>query len=549
MLPFSEFHVDEIWLKLSATATAVILIFGLVISRIVSRMRGEREFFLELFSNISNGVAIFKAIGDGRDFVLTDINAAAETLEKISKEKSLGKSVNDLLRHAVEFDLVGVFRRVWTTGNSESFPPRFWLRSALIHYVFKLPSGEIVTVYTDEHERRHMEMEIRRRVDEIGKLMRQLSCLYEISKLAEEPAITFEEIIQKTVERIPAAWQHPFITCVRVVAGDKEFTTDNFRETPWMQRENIVMDGVPAGFIEVGYLEERQAQDEGPFLKGERALIQIIAERLGRSLKLKYAQDAVALHVRELERVNRDLKETRAELIQMGKLSVMGKMAAELAHEINNPLGAIRIHIDGLRRDIDSGQLLPSDVGKALDSIGKSIGHIAQAVYRMRLFSRQSDEKYEALDLSRVVADVIEMLRPQMEKDGIRLAEDYSQVPLVISGNANMLEQLFTNIVLNARDAIDSKGTAGTITVITRMESDGGVSAVVSDDGKGMEPEVKAQIFSPFFTTKEKGVGLGMAIVRRILDLHQGRIGVESAPESGSTFTISFPKDRLTVES
>ncbi len=526
---------------------AIAILYCFIVSRASKKIGRGETIFREIFSNISGGVAIFVARDGGDDFVLKDINSAAEKIEGVVKGDVIGSSLVDVIGHATELELLDVFRRVWKSGDSERLPSQFWLRGARIKNVHRLPAGEIVAVYDDADERSRMDREIKRRTDELGKLMQEMNCLYGISKLAEEPGITFEEILRGTIEIIPMAWQYPSITYARIWMPEQEFSTSNFKETPWRQRADIVIEGIPLGFVEVGYLEGRPERDEGPFLSGERALLHMIAEQLARSLALKQAQDAVAQQVEALGRLNRDLKETQAELIQMGKLSVMGKMAAEMAHEINNPLGAIRVHIDGLKRDIESGKLDVAEAGRALNTVAKSVDHIAQAVGRMRFFSKQSDDRYESVELNQIVAGALDVLRPQLGKDGIELAERYATSQLGFFGNVHTLEQLFTNLMLNARDAIRAKGGGGSISIETGEDGEGDLYALVVDDGLGMDEVVRAQLFSPFFTTKEDGVGLGMAIVKRIVDAHKGTIEVASAPESGTSFRITFPKDRRTV--
>lgn len=539
--PSSEFY-------LRSAAVAVILLFGLVISRVVLRVRRAEELFRNLFTNMSGGVAIFVASRDGTEFFLRDMNPAAERVEEIAKREAVGKLASQVVHNALELELEDVFRRVFSTGTAERLPPRFWMRGARIHYVYRLPTGEIVAVYDDADERGMMEIEIQRRTDELGRLMQELNCLYGISKLAEEPGITFDEIVQGTVQLVPMAWQHPSIACARVAVRGREFRTSNFRQTPWIQRADIVLGGATAGFIEVGYLESRAEQDEGPFLRDERALIHMLAEQLGRTLALKQAQDAVAEQLSELERVNRDLSETQAELIQAEKLTAMGKMAAEMAHEINNPLGAIRVHIDVLSRDLEIGVCRPEEVAGVLAQVRRSVDHIAEAVGRMRVFSRQSDERHERLELSAAIAATVNMVRPQFMKEKITIEERYASAPMHFYGNANMMAQLFTNLLLNAKDAIVAKGDRGGRIVVETRASGDSIAAQVTDDGQGMTPEVKAQIFNPFFTTKPDGTGLGLAIVKRILNVHKAGIRVESDVGKGTSFTLSFPRDRRTGE-
>jgi len=122
---------------------------------------------------------------------------------------------------------------------------------------------------------------LRKRTYDLTERVKELNCLYGISKLIENPELSIEEIIQGTVDLIPPAWQHPEITCSRIILGDKEYKTRNFEKTNWKQACDITMHGGRVGSFEVYYLEEKPEIDEGPFLKEERTLINAIAERLG----------------------------------------------------------------------------------------------------------------------------------------------------------------------------------------------------------------------------------------------------------------------------
>ncbi len=140
-------------------------------------------------------------------------------------------------------------------------------------------------------ERKRAEEALRQRTHDLGERVKELGCLYGLSKLIEQPDISLEEIFQGIVQLIPPGWQYPDITCSRVVFEDKEFKTDNFKNTQWKQSADIMVSGKKAGVIEVCYLEERPELDEGPFLKEERDLINTLAERLGDFAVRKQAEE------------------------------------------------------------------------------------------------------------------------------------------------------------------------------------------------------------------------------------------------------------------
>lgn len=264
-----------------------------------------------------------------------------------------------------------------------------------------------------------------------------------------------------------------------------------------------------------------------------------------RALEKRIAEEERKGRMAELERLNRELKTTQAELVQSGKLSVIGQMAAEMAHEINNPIHTIRLHVGALKRRIVGKNLNLAEAREAVDAIDRSVNLITQVITRMRYFSKRSDEQYTVIDINAVIADSLKMLRRHLKKESIKVEEHYAPSPLTCFGNSNMLEQLFTNLILNARDALmEKKEGERTVTIETHRPKDDSLSVVIRDDGPGMDEDSRSQLFSPFFTTKPDGVGLGLAVVKRIVESHMGNIEVTSAPDEGTSFTITFPKDR-----
>jgi len=152
----------------------------------------------------------------------------------------------------------------------------------------------------DFTELKRLEQGLRKQGSDLAERVKELSCLYRISKIIERPKASFEEMARGIVALIPPAWQYPDITCARIILNGQEFKTENFKETDWRQTSDIVVNGKQAGVLEVNYLEERPEKDEGPFSKEERSLIDAIAERLGHILDRIKGKE-------ELQRTNRFL--------------------------------------------------------------------------------------------------------------------------------------------------------------------------------------------------------------------------------------------------
>ncbi|MDM8543607.1 PAS domain S-box protein [Desulfococcaceae bacterium HSG9] len=163
---------------------------------------------------------------------------------------------------------------------------------------------QVYATFTDITERKQaeeaicklnkeLEQKVIQRTHDLGQRVKELNCLYSISKLVETPDASLEEILQGTVNLISPFWQYSDITCARIIIEGRMFQTDNFKETIWKLASDILDKGEPIGSLDVYYLEERQVSDEGPFLKEERNMIDAITERLGKVVERKYAEEAL----------------------------------------------------------------------------------------------------------------------------------------------------------------------------------------------------------------------------------------------------------------
>jgi signal transduction histidine kinase len=162
-----------------------------------------------------------------------------------------------------------------------------------LRHTLREAEKKIERLKESEKKRRKSQKDLEDLTYKLKERVKELNCLYTISGIVEKQGISLEEALQRTVDIIPDAWQYPEITCSRILLGDREFRSSRFTETPWKQSQRIIIHDEKTGFLEVFYSEERPTEDEGPFLKEERSLINVIAERIGEIVERKRAEEAL----------------------------------------------------------------------------------------------------------------------------------------------------------------------------------------------------------------------------------------------------------------
>jgi two-component system NtrC family sensor kinase len=235
----------------------------------------------------------------------------------------------------------------------------------------------------------------------------------------------------------------------------------------------------------------------------------------------------------------KELVEMQARLIQSEKLASLGKLAAGIAHEINNPLGGVLIYTHLLLEDTDkdSGQY------ENLKKIVKETTRCKDIVKGLLEFSRPKEPEMVPTDIHEAINRALAIFEPQALFQNIQVQKEFSEVPRIIA-DSSQLQQVFTNIIANAAEAMAGSGI---LTIRTSLEKQTGrIKIELSDTGHGIKPENMTRLFEPFFTTKEvgKGTGLGLAISYGIVQKHQGSIEVRSEIGKGTTFTVILPVKR-----
>ena len=229
------------------------------------------------------------------------------------------------------------------------------------------------------------------------------------------------------------------------------------------------------------------------------------------------------------------------------RLASLGEMAAGIAHELKNPLAGIEVMAGLLRRQVPDSKDAQSLLADIL-----SEAKLANAiVVEMLEFVRPVRLQVEKTDLADVLQQSVTMAESKVPRGEVAVRTHLDRQLPMIEGDHHQLSQVFTNLVANAFEALDGKGRITISAVIGAIDADPAIAGLnapspaviveVADDGPGIPAELTDRIFNPFFTTKVTGTGLGLAIVRKIVDAHDGRIDVISAPETGTRFRVTLP--------
>ena len=236
----------------------------------------------------------------------------------------------------------------------------------------------------------------------------------------------------------------------------------------------------------------------------------------------------------QLAEANRHLREAEEAMRRSDRLAALGQLSAGLAHELRNPLGTIKASSEMLARSLSAENEVAREVA---GFISTEVDRTNSLVTRFLEFARPVKLRRAAADLGAVIDRAATQVERETAGNGVAIFKNYSPDMPAFAFDAELMERVFYNVLLNAAQAT-SKG--GAVTVKTRV-ADGTAEIAVIDRGSGIDPKLIETIFNPFVTNKPQGVGLGLAIVAKIVDEHGGKITVESQPGKGSIFRVYLP--------
>jgi two-component system NtrC family sensor kinase len=281
---------------------------------------------------------------------------------------------------------------------------------------------------------------------------------------------------------------------------------------------------------------------------------------MSRQLQAEHSENLAWTHILEerVEQKTRELKRAHEHALHTEKMASIGKMAAVLAHEINNPLSGILTYSKLLRKWIERASNAENgteqatarrkEMYEALDLIASESRRCGDLVKNLLVFSRTTPMNLQPANLNTVIDRSLRLVQHQLDLAGIHVEQQLDIALPQIKCDAAQIEQVLLALIMNAADAMPH---GGNLWLTTSVDSERGqVRVVVRDDGSGIPPQILQRIFEPFLTTKEtgKGVGLGLAISHSILERHNGHIAVESEVGKGTTFTVTLPWDSAEVE-
>ncbi len=241
---------------------------------------------------------------------------------------------------------------------------------------------------------------------------------------------------------------------------------------------------------------------------------------------------------RRVEERTRQLKEKQAQIIQAEKMAAVGRLAASMAHEINNPLQAITLHLQLMADEMQS-----PETARQLNIVQQEFNRIAGIVERLLDFQRPQAGEMQPINILATLETILTLADKQLERTGIDLVRLLPvELPLVAAVE-NQMKQVFLNLVLNAAEVMPE---GGTLTIAARREDDE-IIIEFADSGPGLDEETAARIFEPFFTTKSDGSGLGLAISHEIVANHDGTLTAASRPGGGAVFTVTLPVCRIVL--
>ncbi|MCP4108831.1 MAG: response regulator [Desulfobacteraceae bacterium] len=501
-----------------------------VLEKILAHYESELRF-KELFENMPVGAALYEAVDNGDDFIIRDFNQTAEKMDNISKKDVIGKSVTEKYPGTKQFEIL---QRVWKTGNLEKFPIARYEDERLTgwrqNHISKLPSGEIVAIFSDETERRQAEEALRDSEERFRQMAENINEVFWMKDVSTGKIIyispAYENIWQQPVNELyknPKKWtEHIHSDDLEIVTGNMKkqakghFTYEEFRI--------ILPDSSVRWIVNRSYPIQNK--------KGKI-----------------YRVTGIAEDITDMKQAVEEKMKAEDQLRQAQKMEAIGVLAGGIAHDFNNILfpliGFAEMSQEELPEDSPAHEFLK----EVLDGANRA----KELVRQILTFSRQDKQAIEPVKVQLILKEVFKLLKSTLPTT-IEIRQSIDNDCGMVLANPTHIHQIIMNLVTNAYHAMQK--TYGIMEITLKqvdseyrdikdldLKSRQYVCLTVADTGIGIDKFVLEKIFDPYFTTKEKGrgTGLGLSVVSGIARSCMGEITVDSALGKGSVFNVYLP--------
>lgn len=355
--------------------------------------------------------------------------------------------------------------------------------------------------------------------DHLNERIKELTCLYEISRVAANPSADLDETLKQILNVVAAAWKHQNAAVAEINFQGKSISSAKLPAPSVYQSEPVMANGEHVGMVRVHYPKMQFSIDD--FLPEEKQLLH------------KVAFEITAI----LERYNRRAREEtlKRSAEHSDRLEILGEITAGIAHELNTPLGNI-LGFAQLIQDSDASAQVIRDAGK----ITNSVIYAREVVKKLMFFSCDMPQQMEIRPLNPMVEEAIQLLKPTLHNAGIDSVFHPDPSDPTIQADPIQITQVVFNLIINAIHASPAKST---ITVETESDQKD-VRIIIADQGKGIPKEIRDRIFEPFFTSRPvgEGTGLGLSVVHGIVKSHRGTLFFSTTENKGTTFSVILPR-------
>lgn len=505
-------------------------LFGyFLLKRLEKKYNTNEKRYYELFNHTKNGVAIYKAINKGEDFIFVDFNKGGEKMESTKTNQLIGESVQKIFPEINSMGLLEIFKKVYKTGKPESFIGQYkdtWRDN----YVYKLPSGEIVSIYSDITEIKQSEQNIKRNEQKLKVTFESIGD--GVITTDKDLKITLinkaaEDILETNKENIIGHDIEDLFSADKITFGDS-----TIREIAFKVLNLGKISIIPK-------LKYKTPNGKEKMLEDSMSPIRSNGDMEGLVIVFRDITDKINIEEKS--------KKLEDQLLHSQKMETIGQFSGSIAHDFNNILTAISGSVDLAK--INHSDLLCK---KELSQIKRSVARATELTKKLLTFSRKQIINPQVVNINELIESSFDMISRLVGED-IEIEKQYNSTKN-IKADISQLEQIILNLTANSRDALNEKNCSEKkISIRTYdytpnsdeydLPQNEYILIEVKDNGPGIPEEIRKKIFEPFFTTKKLGMGtgLGLATVYGIVKQNKGTIKINSFNNKGTTFKIYWP--------